>query len=579
MSMAHDYAIPNGLSEASESLKAVLLDMGVKPGHVRVSVQRSEMTGEPLPKIMRDFGFLSGEQVAEALARLTGFEYLPAEYVEQMSREDIQGIHLDDFRRYVPIGRTDDGELVVAVPDESAINDARNEFFKERVRIVIASEHTIQTVFRKYFANSEKAFDASVDKFMRVVMASRRSDEDTEGAGLVREVFGALLRHACYSGASDLYLYKSEDVGIVRLKINGVGQIFRSIDPTLFNRILNKLVTENTKSEDLRREPKESVVEFSDEDKRRYEDITSRFGFRLELAETRGERTAVIRILDKQSTATELSRLGFDDYTYKALRRISNTSTGLFLVTGPTGSGKTTTLYAALKNIDPVERSIQSIEDPVEYKHGLWQQYELRKDATDKAQEYNKWLKALLRNAPDVILVGEVRDGEVAQILMDAANTGHLAFATLHTNNAPMALARLKRLGVDMPTLASVLLGILAQRLVRVLCPHCKVKDPSKDTLAELDTPWLEGNKHNPYKAGGGCPHCDFSGYKGRRMLYEVLELNAEVQRLIEEDAPPSVIAKAGIPAGRTMWGCGLKLVSAGVTSLEEVERVAKRDA
>jgi type II secretory ATPase GspE/PulE/Tfp pilus assembly ATPase PilB-like protein len=230
-----------------------------------------------------------------------------------------------------------------------------------------------------------------------------------------------------------------------------------------------------------------------------------------------------------------------------------------------------------LKAIDPVERSIQSIENPVEYKHGLWQQYELRKDATNEGEEFQKWLKALLRNAPDVILMGEIRDSDVAQILLDAANTGHLAFTTLHTNNAALALARLKRFKVDQATLASVLLGILGQRLLRVLCKDCKVEDKRPETQESLDVTYVGAHKV-PHMPGEGCPNCDYTGYRGRRMIYELLEVNTEVKRLIEDGATPSQVAAVGIKAGASMWAHGVKLVAEGVTSMDEVSRVAVRD-
>jgi type II secretory ATPase GspE/PulE/Tfp pilus assembly ATPase PilB-like protein len=485
----------------------------------------------------------------------------------------LQGLTLSEYRKFVPVSRDDDGTIVLAVPDDRVINDAKNEFFNAKTRIVIASEATIQTVYRKHFANTEHAFDLAVEAFMRGLNNSK-SEED---AGLLRDVFGALLRHSCYSGASDLYLYKSEFVGLIKLKINGVGQMFRSIDSELFDRLLTKLVTENTKVEDLRREPKESIIEFSEEDRKRYEDITSRFGFRLELTESRGVRNAVVRILDRQGSATELSKLGLDDHTLNALRRMSQTSTGLIIVTGPTGSGKTTTLYSMLKAIDPVERSIQSIENPVEYRHGLWQQYELRKDSTNEGEEFQKWLKALLRNAPDVILMGEIRDSEVAQILLDAANTGHLAFTTLHTNNAALALARLKRFNVDQATLASVLLGVMGQRLLRVLCNDCKVPDTRSETVNNLEVTYLPTNK-KPHMPGDGCPNCDYTGYRGRRMIYELLEVTPEVKVLIEDGATPTQVAAKGIRAGASMWAHGLKLVADGITSMDEVTRVAVRD-
>jgi len=567
--------VPTGFD--TDAMQKILLEMGVKPTHVRIALERAQLTGETLSTIMRDFGFLSGEQVAQAISRQTGLRYFSAEEADRIDPADLKGIKLQTFRRFVPVGRAENGALVVAVPDAAAVNEAKNAFYPQPTTMVVASEHVIQTLYRKYFANTDQAFDEAVEEFRRAIKSARSDDEE---AGLVRKVFNALLRHACYSGASDLYLYKSEKVGLIKLKINGVGQMFRIIEGELYDRLLNKLVTEYSKAEDVRREPRETTINFGDNPPREVEDIVERFGFRLELSETREVREAVVRILDRQSTATDLDRLGFDEHTYHTVRRISQTATGLFLVTGPTGSGKTTTLYALLKGIDPVERSVQSIENPIEYRHGLWQQHELRKDSQNEGEEYNKWLKALLRNAPDVILVGEVRDRGVAQILLDAANTGHLAFSTLHTNSAAMALARLKALSIDMNTLASVLLGILAQRLVRVLCPRCRKPDQSEETQDALKrATYLSGVSHTPHRAGDGCEYCGYTGYRGRRMIYELLEVTHQVQELIEKDASPSTIAREGIKPDRTMWACGMRLVAAGHTSLEELRRVAKEDA
>lgn len=567
------------LAPEQRKMASILLDMGVKPHHVHIALERAQNTGEPLPRIMRDFGFLSLEQVAQAVSKESNYPYFSPEEIEGINKAEMAQFEIGVFRRYVPVKVDEKGIVVIAISDPSMSNAAKNEFYRFNTKLVIASEYTIQMVYRRFFAKTEEQFDEAVAKFNAVVTNGRRGAEDEEASGIVRQIFGTLIRHACYAGASDLYLYKSEYIGIIKLKINGSGQLFRTIDEALYDRLMNKLATENVKVEDLRKEPKEGSIEFADEDKKLYEDVISRFGFRLELTESRSVRNAVIRILDKQSNATDFEKLGFDEHTLKTLRRISNTSTGLMLVTGPTGSGKTTSLYAMLKNIDPVERSIQSIEDPIEYRLGLWQQYEIRKDATDKGVEYNNWLKGLLRNAPDVILLGETRDAAVAQILLDAANTGHLVFSTLHTNNATMALARLKRLGCDPDTLASVLLGILAQRLVRILCPRCKVLDTSTETSSELDgASYLGDMVRNAHKAGEGCDHCDFTGYRGRRMIYELLEMTNQVQRLIEDKTSPSKIAAAGIAPGRSMWANGMRLVAKGETSLEELLRVAKRD-
>lgn len=562
-------------------MQQILLEMGVKPMHVQIALRRADETHEPLAQIMRDFGFLSGEQVAIAVARNINLEYFPIEKLDHIDRQHIKDLKMDTFQRFVPVGRDPQTDrLLVAVPDLACTNAAQNTFLREKLRFVVASEHTIQSVYRKYFAKTELAFDKAVEAFTQSTRMSRRLDEEDElSSRHMRDVFFALLRHSCYSGASDLYLYRSEYVGIVKLKINGIGSIFRTVSLELFDRLLTKLVAENVKAEDLRIRPKESVVEFSAEDKEANPDITDRFGFRLELTQSRDIRNAVIRILDKNSSATDLDRLGFDPLTYEAIARVSRSSVGFFLVTGPTGSGKTTSLYAILKSIDPVERSIQSIENPIEYKHGLWQQYEVRKDSTDEGAEYNEWLKALLRNAPDVILVGEVRDKDVANICLNAANTGHLVFATLHTNNAVLSLARLKSLEVDQDVLGSVLLGILAQRLIRTVCQDCCTPDDSEQTRALLKEDYLKGIKFAPVKAGKGCANCDFTGYRGRRMIYELLEMTPTVREAIETNKPPSVIASKGMTADRTMYANALRLVAQGITSTDELHRVASKES
>lgn len=574
------YQRPAGEASFSmDNMKAILLDMGVKPAHVHVALRRAKQTGEPLAQIMRDFGFLSGEGVATAVSRQSKFEYFPSEAVDNIDVTALDGLEMPEFKRYVPVGRDGTHTLLIAVPDVSVVNDAQNEFYQYKTRIVIASEHTIQTVYRKFFSNTELAFDDAIAAFMKASEGNRRKEEEERSIGLVRDVYFSMLRHACYAGASDLYLHRSEYIGIVRLKVNGVGQIFRTIDLSLYDRVLNKLVQDNTKADDLRMKPKEAIVEFSDEDRETHSDLATRFNFRLELTESRGQRSAVIRILDRNSAATDLDKLGFDDFTYKAIARVSKTATGFFLVTGPTGSGKTTSLYAILKSIDAVERSVQSIENPVEYEHGLWLQFEPRKDSTDEGESLNEWLKALLRNAPDVILVGEVRDRNVANICLNAANTGHLVFATLHTNDAVMAVARLKSLDIDLDVLGSVLLGILAQRLLRLLCKHCKVPDNSAETQLLIKEPYVDVSTTHTHKAGAGCPNCDYTGYRGRRMIYELLLMTPRVREALEKGEPPSVIALHGMAEERTMWAHGVRLVSEGMTSADELHRVATRNS
>ena len=555
---------------SNDALKQILLKMGVKPSHVEIAMRRAEQQGESLAKIMRDFSFVSGEGVAQALSTQTGFPYFPLERLDTVDKAKLSAIEVPTFASYIPVDVVD-GELLVAVSDTSDVVNATNKYRDYRPKVVLASEHTIQTAYRKYFAKTAEAVDIAIAEFMVSNDLSARQD-DLNITGPLRKAYYAIIRHACYAGASDIYLDRSEFVGYIKLKINGVGTLFRTMDIALYDRIMNKLVQDNTKADELKQRPREAVVKLKEEDALEYPDIANRFNMRLELSESRGIRSAVIRILDKNANATDLERLGLDDYTYKKIAQISRAPTGFFIITGPTGSGKTTTMYAVIKKIDPVERSIQSIENPIEYEHGLWTQFELRKDAQDEGDEYNEWLKALLRNAPDVILIGEVRDKGVARICLNAANTGHLVFASLHTNTAPLAIVRLRDLEVDMNALSSVLLGVLGQRLVRLLCNHCKVPDDSVETQERINAFNTEKQVYRTYKAGDGCVNCDFTGYRGRSMVYELFEMNAETRILLEKDASPTEIAMSGLPVEKSMWACGLRLIQRGATSLEELE-------
>ena len=236
-----------------------------------------------------------------------------------------------------------------------------------------------------------------------------------------------------------------------------------------------------------------------------------------------------------------------------------------------------------LKEIDPVSRSIQTIENPVEYRHGLWMQYEISRVAKVEGDEWGKMLKGLLRNAPKVILMGEVRDADTAKTLIEAANTGHLVFTTLHTNTASMAIARLKKLEVDMDSLAGMLLGILAQRLTRVLCTACRVvdnRDSTMNLLSEAHRGYLD--EYRPFKlfraSPRGCVHCGYTGYTGRKIIYELLINKPELRGLIERGSNTSSIARVGLRPGYSMWDAGLRLVAQGMTSMDALKLVAKEE-
>lgn len=555
----------------------ILMDLGVQKKHVMAAIERQAVTRDPLYVVARDLGLVSSEKIAEAIARVHNYDYFRPEQVDELDMVEVVELKglMDEFRGYVPVGMDENGSAFIAIPSIEMETAARNAFHQKHPRICIASERTIQRVYRLYFASTESAFDEATDGVKRAI----QSGGDDDSADQVQRLICALLRHACYMGASDIYVSRTERAGTIKIKVDGKGQIFKSLELDVFERLINTLVMNSGKADQLRTAPQDTSVSIqSAAVKGDFEDIFSRYTFRMELVQdpVTAHKNAVIRVNDSQAAEVDFSVMGFDRGTDAMLRKYSNSPTGLVLVTGPTGSGKTTTLYALMREIDPIDRAVFTIERPVEYRHGSWIQHELPK-AADEGTSARIMLKALLREAPDVILVGELRDDpELVKTTLAAANTGHLVFATLHTNNAAKAVMRLTEIGAPHDVLAAVLKGVLAQRLVGVLCPHCKVPDERADTMHELNRPHLATVEKKPYRKVG-CEHCGYSGFRGRKMIYEIMD-GDRVRALIEKRAPISELEKHGIAPGQSLWARGLSLVAHGITSMDELAIRADRD-
>ncbi len=552
-------------------IEQVLRHLGLPDNQIRLARLRADLTGEHPAQVLADFGLISGEMVARALSlehgQMAYFTPADATGVQRACFAALQ-LEVPDTAGYVPVdwnGR----ELTVAVVDGAGLRVAGNALHRLQCRYVFASRQSIRRVWGRCFSDAEQQFDQAVLRFNQ---ASQRTTDDLGGEGNeVRMVLLALLRQACHAGASDIHLYRTGTVGLVRLTVDGVGQVFRMIDETCFERLLTRLIHDARAREDELRQAglREAALELGELQAAPEGRFLQRFAFRIELGFARSGRTAVIRILDRDSDTADFDSLGFAAGAAAALRRQVQQSCGLVLVTGPTGSGKTTTLYALLKLIDPEKVSIQSIENPVEYHHGLWMQYEVRRLADHEGAEWARWLKGLLRNAPQVILMGEVRDGETARILMESANTGHLVFTTLHANSAAAAIGRLRRLGVEAGDLADALQLVLSQRLLRALCPACALPDPR----AGANNPGLRR------AAPQGCQACAGQGYRGRLLVYELLQVNAQVREHILAGAPSHLLRQAGLLGGDSLWTNGQRLVAQGLTSLDELERVVGVDA
>jgi general secretion pathway protein E len=283
-----------------------------------------------------------------------------------------------------------------------------------------------------------------------------------------------------------------------------------------------------------------------------------------------GERV-VLRLLDKQSGRLNLKSLGLPKERHQQFHRLLNMPHGIILVTGPTGSGKTTTLYAGLSEINNATRNILTVEDPIEYNlEGIGQtQVNVKAEMT-----FARGLRAMLRQDPDVVMVGEIRDLETAEIAVQASLTGHLVLSTLHTNTAVGAITRLRDMGIEPFLLSSSIIAIMAQRLVRTLCEHCK--EPMTPSVLEREFLGEVLDKDGTIYSPVGCAECNYLGYQGRRGIYELLTVNEEVRRLIHEEASEQEIIQSIRPATQSIRDDGRNLILDGLTTVEEVLRVTQ---
>jgi general secretion pathway protein E len=452
----------------------------------------------------------------------------------------------------------DDGRQLVLWADVSASRSALSEVM--RMYAVDVFERETQAVLSQRiaqaYAGGESSAAAVVGEVESAVDLSRMMQdlpavedllEAANDAPIIR-MLNALLTQAAKDGASDIHIEPYERSSAVRFRVDGTLREVVQPNKALHAALISRL---------------KIMAELDIAEKRLPQDgrISLRIGGRAidvrvsTLPSAHGER-AVLRLLDKGESKFSLESLGMSGDTLTRFDRLIQQPHGIVLVTGPTGSGKTTTLYAGLGRVDTSTTNVLTVEDPVEYElPGIGQtQVNAKIELT-----FAKALRAILRQDPDVIMIGEIRDFETAQIAIQASLTGHLVLATLHTNDAPSAVTRLTDMGVEPFLLSSSLLGVLAQRLVRKLCTHCRRQDAQK--------------RWHPV----GCPQCSHSGYKGRTGVYELMVADEKINALIHNRAAEAELAAAAAQGGMvSMRADGERLVQEGITSLEEVLRVTR---
>ncbi len=467
--------------------------------------------------------------------------------------------------------------LRVAVADPSNVQaiDELRLGTKFQVELAVASREEIATELRRLGRASE-AFGARaiVDAEDALLEEEKEEESDLEvddgisDAPLVRLV-NSIIFQAAEDGASDIHFEPQEDTLAVRLRIDGVLHEVQRIPKRMMAGVTTRLKVLAKLDIAERRKPQDGRISLNTAAAGRMLDI------RVATLPTVEGESVVMRLLDKSKQAPTLTDLGLSEDMREKLEKIIRRPTGAILVTGPTGSGKSTTLYAALTEINRPEINIITVEDPVEYRLGGVNQVQINPRA---GLTFAAALRSILRSDPDVVMVGEIRDSETAKISIEAALTGHLVLSTMHTNDAPGAISRLTEMGVEPFLTGSAVSAVLAQRLARKLCSHCcEMYTPTTEDLisARVSPEVAAAADGVVFYRKKGCPRCGQTGYKGRVGIFQLLVMSENLETLAANNANREELDRAAIGEGmRTLWDDGLGKVAAGLTSVEELARV-----
>ena len=457
--------------------------------------------------------------------------------------------------------------------DVSAIDDIKKITQAVNVRPVIVAHRDIQTAIETYYSEDIKLEDVFEDldpDSIEVVDQAPVSDDQTKDARIADEapvirMVNLVLQEAIKNRASDIHFEPFADRLRIRYRIDGALQNAFSPPRNMYNAILTRIKIISTLDITEKRLPQDGRF------KAKFE--SREIDFRVSVLPTYHGEKAVLRVLDKASVKSGLSDLGFSKESIQKFQDSIKRPYGMILVTGPTGSGKSTTLYSILNQLNTKERNIMTVEDPIEYQlHGITQ----TQVNPDIGLTFSSGLRSLLRQSPDIILVGEIRDGETADIAVKAALTGHLVFSTLHTNNAAGAIARLTDMGVEPFLIASSLIATTAQRLLRRICPHCRKEcQIPNEVLKRLPAEFNSYLKGTVTYKGTGCEQCKNTGYRGRLGAMEVLMVDEEIQQLIIENVSSNIIDQLARKKGmKTLFENAMDGFKQGQTTLEEVLRV-----
>ena len=559
--------------ESTTKLGQILIRLkAITEEQLDIALSEQKRTSQLLGKALLGLGFINEEVLAKALASQTGTHYVDLRSIEP-DASILELIPEEIARKYniFPVKRDQEKKIEVAfenVMDVVAIDALKKQTGLD-IKAVSAARQAIQECIEKYYSKGP-TFEELFEQCIRLAEQRDLSDKDMDDIfkeGPVVQLVDRLIEMAFEERATDIHIEPEERVVRIRYRVDGQLVLGPSLPKSLQLPIVARVKIMSGLNISETRMPQDGKIGFDIDASRKLDLRVSTYPM------THGENV-VIRILDKAGISFGLEKLGFSEDHFNIFNQLINKPHGMILVTGPTGSGKSTTLYSALAAINTVEKNIMTIEDPIEYELPLIRQAQVNSKA---GFTFATGLRSILRQDPDVVLVGEMRDQETADIAVRAAMTGHLVFSTLHTNDSLGAIPRLTNMGIEPFLISSTLMAVIAQRLVRTLCPDCKLAE--RATPAECRRLFLAENaKATIYKAKG-CEKCHHLGFKGRMAIYEMLIITPDIKDLIEKRASTDEIWKASKAQNmQRLYKDGASKVLEGLTTLEEVERVAMRE-
>jgi type IV pilus assembly protein PilB len=547
------------------------------PDQLEEAKSLQSATGAKLQDALVKLGYASSEEVMSAIAEFHGMQFINLADVT-IPQSVIELVPESVARENVVLPLTqEEAALKIIMSDPSDFDTMQKLQFilnKDIQPVLAPREQIVEAINRHYGQTETESVDSMLQEFTDTAIdfteteatANMAAAEDSDAP--VVKLVNLIIQEAISLRASDIHIEPFVDRVRVRYRIDGV-LVERDSPPRrllapMTSRI--KIMANIDISE--KRRPQDGRIKMNVQGKH--------FDLRVSVLPTNHGQSTVMRLLDRSNIQVNIKDLGFGEEDYKRFQNIIKRPNGIFLVTGPTGSGKTTTLYAALNELNRPDRKIITAEDPVEYYLPGINQVEVKHQI---GLDFARIIRAMLRQAPNIILVGEIRDQETADIAVQASLTGHLVFSTLHTNDAPSAITRLMDIGVQPFLVASSIIAIMAQRLVRVICPKCK--EPDRPPVAEIKLAGITSDRlpNANFSRGRGCTFCHHTGFRGRKGIFELLRMNAGIREMTFNREPTQTIRRQSRLLGmRTLLEDGVAKAVAGITTLDEVLSICQHD-